>query len=387
MNGAHLMSDPIQQTPLLSLPYIQAAQAQKHVTHNAAIERLDMVVQLTLEATDATTPPANAPEGQAWALGPAPTGAWAGQAGDIAAWRGGGWLFVTPQTGWRAWDKTTSTVMVFDGGWMQQAGAADYDNLSGVGVNAASDATNRLAVAADATLLTHDGSDHQLKINKAAATDTASLLFQSGFAGRAEMGLAGNDDFAVKVSADGTTFTESLRIDAATGIVTLPATGARQILPVNYRYYMYADKRWVGPSSNGASLNASANLGSGAEPNVDWDAKGVYLPAGTTVRSFTLAGHPSSPEIADIDTRIYFNHGPWNGPWDSVATTTRVMLDAQDAGGVIGTGGMRQKIFTLDYVTPADGYLALAARADAGSTLGGTRYFYLSGAIDITLPA
>ncbi len=34
------------QTPNLALPYIQAAQAQKHVTHNEAIRALDAIVQL-----------------------------------------------------------------------------------------------------------------------------------------------------------------------------------------------------------------------------------------------------------------------------------------------------------------------------------------------------
>lgn len=31
----------------LNLPYIQPAQAQKHVTHNEAIELLDLIVHLT----------------------------------------------------------------------------------------------------------------------------------------------------------------------------------------------------------------------------------------------------------------------------------------------------------------------------------------------------
>ncbi|MEL6840267.1 MAG: DUF2793 domain-containing protein, partial [Pseudomonadota bacterium] len=57
------------QTPNLTLPFIMPAQAQKHVTHNEAIELLDMIVQLTLEATDAVTPPGTANEGQAWAIG------------------------------------------------------------------------------------------------------------------------------------------------------------------------------------------------------------------------------------------------------------------------------------------------------------------------------
>lgn len=56
-------------SPLLSLPYIHAAQAQKHVTHNEAIELLDAVTQISLEAVGATTPPSNAVEGQDWAIG------------------------------------------------------------------------------------------------------------------------------------------------------------------------------------------------------------------------------------------------------------------------------------------------------------------------------
>lgn len=42
----------------LNLPYIQPAQAQKHVTHNEAIELLDMIVQLTVQDFDAIIPPA-----------------------------------------------------------------------------------------------------------------------------------------------------------------------------------------------------------------------------------------------------------------------------------------------------------------------------------------
>ena len=66
------------------------------------------------------------------------------------------------------------------------------------------------------------GPGHQLKLNKAAAGDTASLLFQTGFSGRAEMGTAGSDDFSVKVSADGSVFATALTVDRQSGIVTLP---------------------------------------------------------------------------------------------------------------------------------------------------------------------
>ncbi|TDL81129.1 hypothetical protein E2L08_07265 [Palleronia sediminis] len=82
-----------------------------------------------------------------------------------------------------------------------------------MGVNAAADDHTRLVVAANASALSHDGGDHRLTINKAGPGDTASLCLQSDWSGRAEIGLAGSDALSVKVSPDGTAWTEALRID------------------------------------------------------------------------------------------------------------------------------------------------------------------------------
>ena len=104
-----------------------------------------------------------------------------------------------------------------------------------------------LSLAADATLLNHDGDGHQLKINKASAGDTASLLYQDAFSGRAELGLAGDDDFHFKVSADGASWKEAILIDRSTGAVTLPfttlaaAAGARCLCHANRTYYVRAN--------------------------------------------------------------------------------------------------------------------------------------------------
>lgn len=103
-------------TPKLDMPFIMPSQAQKHVTHNEAIELLDLIVQLTLETASATVPSLAPVEGQAWALGASPTNAWAGQGGKIAAWRGGGWMFVTPQDGWMAWCRDDADLKVFHAG-------------------------------------------------------------------------------------------------------------------------------------------------------------------------------------------------------------------------------------------------------------------------------
>ena len=211
------------QSARLSLPYLLPAQAQKHVTHNEALARLDLLVQLAVEGFGAESPPAAPTAGQIWALGPAPTGAWAGHGDEIAAWIDDAWVFVTPAPGWVAADKS--------GGALRLRGATGWtpllqstlDNLDGVGIGTGHDAANRLAVASAATLLSHAGAGHQLKINKAAAADTASLLFQTGFSGRAEMGTAGSDGFAIKVSADGTGWKTALTADAGTGGLRVPS--------------------------------------------------------------------------------------------------------------------------------------------------------------------
>ncbi|MEY8831018.1 DUF2793 domain-containing protein [Sedimentitalea sp. XS_ASV28] len=203
-------------SPILALPFLLPGQAQKHVTHNEALRRLDIVVQLSVTEFDAVTPPAAPEDGEIYALGATPVAAWAGQAHALTAWLDGAWHFITPQEGWRAWGRTEAQLRVWTGAaWVLPQ--AETENLAGIGVGTTSDATNRLAVSADAALLTHDGADHRLKINKAGAGDTASVLFQSNWTGHAEMGLAGETDFSIKVSGDGTGWIEALRFDGISG--------------------------------------------------------------------------------------------------------------------------------------------------------------------------
>lgn len=203
-------------SPILALPLIQPAQAQKHVTHNEALRLLDVLVQPVVARRDLTAPPPDPAEGDRHIVGAAPTGAWAGQAQRIALFEGGAWVFLAPQPGWQAQVMQEGVAVVFDGAaWV--APADMVMRHAALGVNTGADGTNRLAVAGPATLFTHAGAGHQVKLNKASLADTAALLFQTGFSGRAEMGLAGQDDFGIKVSADGAAWAEALRIGAATG--------------------------------------------------------------------------------------------------------------------------------------------------------------------------
>jgi Protein of unknown function (DUF2793) len=212
-------------TPLLGLPYLAAAQAQKHVTHNEALTLLDGLVHLTVASRVVTTPPAVPSDGVRYLLPISPTGAWAGQAGKIAFFMDGGWRFITPREGFSLWVSDEGATLSFNGtSWNASGVPSELQNMSRVGINATADVTNKLTVSSDATLFNHAGAGHQIKLNKNAATDTASFLFQTGFSGRAEIGTTGDDSFHLKVSNDGSSFTEAFVVDGASGRVDVHKT-------------------------------------------------------------------------------------------------------------------------------------------------------------------
>ncbi len=207
---------------VLSLPYIQPSQAQKHVTHNEALLRLDALVQSSVEARDQTTPPAAPEAGARFIVPMGGTGAWAGQDDMLAYYDGTAWHFLTPQPGWQVYVQAEGRVATYDApdGW--QDSSASVWELAQLGVSTSPDDTNRLTVSSPATLLTHAGAGHHLKLNKATPGDTVSLLYQTNWSGRAEMGLVGDDHFVIKLSDDGSSFAEALRIDPATARPALP---------------------------------------------------------------------------------------------------------------------------------------------------------------------
>ncbi|WP_254871529.1 DUF2793 domain-containing protein [Pseudooceanicola sp. HF7] len=201
---------------ILSLPYLMPSQAQKHVTHNEALQLLDTLVQLAVSDRDLTAPPASPAEGERHIVASGASGDWAGQDGAIATRDGLTWIFQAPKPGWRAYVLDEDQVVTWrDNAW-QDAGDLPMQ-VAELGVSATADATNRLSVSAPAVLFSHAGNGHQVKINKAATGETASLLYQSNWSGRAEMGLAGSDAFSIKVSPDGSSWTTALEVDPDEG--------------------------------------------------------------------------------------------------------------------------------------------------------------------------
>lgn len=224
-------------SPNLDLPFILPSQAQKHVTHNEALSLLDAVVQLSVRSRGLSAPPLSPAEGERYIAAVVASGIWAGHDGEIAAYSAGGWTLVAPQPGWLAYVEDEQCLLVHDGADWSPVIDNALNPASLVGVNTVADAGNRLAVKSDAVLMSHDdvtpgSGDMRLALNKSATANTASLTFQTGWSGRAEFGLAGDDDWHVKVSPDGTAWKEALVADlhdgriAVQGLRLLPAGAA-----------------------------------------------------------------------------------------------------------------------------------------------------------------
>jgi hypothetical protein len=214
-------------TPRLALPYLQQNQAQKHVTLNDALRRLDALVQMHVLSAATSGPPASPADGDAYLLPAEPLSAdWSiASEGQLAVFQDGTWEFLTPRTGWLVFDAESGALLLFDGsGWTNLSDRS----FSKLGINTDASDTNRLSVKADAELLSHDdvtpgSGDARKIINKADISKTASVLFQTGFSGRAEFGLTGSEDFQLKVSADGSSWTSALEIANTDGAARFPA--------------------------------------------------------------------------------------------------------------------------------------------------------------------
>ena len=141
-------------TAQLDLPLVMPAQAQKHVTVNEALARLDAAVQLRVASSVIQDPPASADEGRSYLVPAEASGAWEGMVGRIAVWSNGGWIFLTPRAGWRAWDEGRGGHLMFDGaGWVLDAivvsphGAATISRVVEFDHSIAVGATNLTSVA------------------------------------------------------------------------------------------------------------------------------------------------------------------------------------------------------------------------------------------------
>ncbi|MEM7243542.1 MAG: DUF2793 domain-containing protein [Pseudomonadota bacterium] len=116
------------ETSQFNLPLLEAAQAQKHITVNEALSRLDALAQLRIQSLVQTSPPGSHTDGQCFAVPIGASGDWTGQDGKLAIFSNGGWEFVGPLDGWNAWVvDEMAEYRYFAGSWSAVAGGLSPD--------------------------------------------------------------------------------------------------------------------------------------------------------------------------------------------------------------------------------------------------------------------
>lgn len=327
------MSD---QTSNLALPYILPSQAQKHVPHNEALQRLDAIVQLTI-AAERQTPPEILIEGACYLIAAGADGEWAGRAGLLAVGQDGAWAYLTPQTGWRAFFAEPGQLKAFDGtAWAGMSLAAD-GSLAMLGINAAPDDVNRLSLASQASLFSHAGEGHQIKLNKAETAHTGTLLFQTGWSGRAEMGLAGNDQFSIKVSGDGSNWRTAFNISPDGVVLTPTRPIARASLAAGVAVPAAASRTGfqdLHVLQGDFTLGAAVPSGTGNRLVVP--ATGLYL-ISLIVSTLSSSGHGAAVEVNGT-TVLASTDGPASASPARQSVTTVASLNVGDWLALLHSG-------------------------------------------------
>jgi len=249
-------------TPKLALPFLQPGQALKTITHNEALQRLDKGIYLSCSDMAADFLPENPSQGQVIILSNNAGGALAEHAGDIGAVQDGIWSWFTPTSGMSVWDEAGETLRVFDGAnWVGATNLQGLNNIPQLGLNAAASPSQRLAIASETSLFSHDGGSHRMNLNRAGDTDVASLSFQTDYTGEAEFGLNGAQGFSLRTSADGTNWNERLSTPDDYAGLSAPAFGSM-------RLYIQNDTAVLVPTPATGGLLALTVVSDGLFPTV-----------------------------------------------------------------------------------------------------------------------
>jgi hypothetical protein len=214
-------------TPRLKLPAIEAAQAQKHVTHNEALALLDAFVQLAVESRTLAAPPSSPTEGDGYIVATGASGSWSGWDLAIAVFSGGAWMKLVPPAGTRAFVKNERVTLTYsDGVWRD-----------GVALTAHG---GRLTLRAKEEELTLAGAFVETT-DDAFIPDRAIVL---GVASRTTLAITGATSYGVGVAGEAGKFGNLLGIAAG-------STNIGVIGPTAY----YADTR-VRVTANGSNFTA-----------------------------------------------------------------------------------------------------------------------------------
>ena len=97
----------------LALPLISSGQAQKEITHNEALQAIDIALSACVEELPRLAAPTNPVEGSCYIVAAGAPGAWSGHDGEFACMTAGGWRFCRAVEGQSAYIRSTGTFGLF----------------------------------------------------------------------------------------------------------------------------------------------------------------------------------------------------------------------------------------------------------------------------------
>lgn len=182
-----------------------------------------------------------------------------GNGAQVAAFTGAPGEVVVDTTNNRIVVQDGATAGGFAAAKLSEVVPASGGSAAALGIGVAADPGNPLSVRASTALFSALAADFRIVVNKAASGNTASLLYQDGFSGRAEIGLAGDDNFHFKVSPNGSTWIDALTISAASGVVSAAMGFAGAPDPSYLRGYLAG----LTLSNDAANPNTVLDVGAG----------------------------------------------------------------------------------------------------------------------------
>lgn len=136
-----------------NISLVEQSQAQKEVTVNAALTRIDALMNTGAKSRSTSAPPISPAQGDLYIVGSSPTGAWVGQGGKLAFYDQS-WKFITPMEGMTLWVNDEDVTYVYDGANWQSQAIAVYATLSGTAHTLDGSYVNKTIITTNASAVT-----------------------------------------------------------------------------------------------------------------------------------------------------------------------------------------------------------------------------------------
>jgi uncharacterized protein DUF2793 len=118
-------------SPRLDMPYLTESQYTKYITHNEALDQLELTVQCTIYDRDLSAPPGSPVAGRLYIVKASGTGAWAGHDTHITGYLNSQWAFAVPEEGWACYVQDENLFVYYDGAaWQTSPTQGTFTALS-----------------------------------------------------------------------------------------------------------------------------------------------------------------------------------------------------------------------------------------------------------------